>query len=146
MFKPLLTGAMGAALAMASPSFAGDSEPSAELQIAMDYVAAYNARDLDAMMALMHDEVEWLSIEGSTAVAFAQGKDDLAKQMQSYFASPMVTTSAIDGDVSDGRFIAVREIARWTGSDGEPREQSALAVYEFEDGLVRRVWYYPATR
>ncbi len=32
--------------------------------------------------------------------------------------------------------------ARWQGKNGE-RTQSALAVYEVEEGRVRRVWYYP---
>ncbi len=132
---------------LASPAAAEELEaPPSPLTVAQSYVEAYNARDLDAMMALMHDEVEWLAIDGSAVQPFAKGKVDLAQQMQSYFASPLATTSTIDGSVIDGRFVAVREIARWTGSDGAPREQSALAVYEIENGLVRRVWYYPATR
>lgn len=110
------------------------------------YVEAYNARDLEAMMALMHDDVQWLSIEGSEVAIFANGKQDLAAQMEGYFSSPNATRSKVGGNVVDGRFVSVREIASWTGKDGNPKSQSALAVYEFEDGLVRRVWYYPATR
>jgi len=134
------------ALLLPGPLVAEEHAAPAPLAVAQAYVEAYNARDLDAMMALMHDEVEWLAIEGSGAQAFAKGKPDLAEQMRGYVNSPVATTSVIDGSVIDGRFVAVREIARWTGSDGEPREQSALAVYEIEAGLVRRVWYYPATR
>lgn len=110
------------------------------------YVDAYNSRDLDAMMALMHDEVEWLAVEGSTVSVFANGKQDLADQMKGYFASPMVTSSTIDRSLTDGQFVAAREIASWTAKDGTQRSQSALAVYQIEDGLVRRVWYYPASR
>jgi hypothetical protein len=147
MFRAALNTLAGLALLMASPLAAEEQDaPPTPLAVAQSYVEAYNARDLDAMMALMHDEVEWLAIERSEAQAFAKGKGDLTRQMESYFSSPMATTSTIDGSVIDGRFVAVREIARWTGSDGKPREQSALAVYEIENGLVRRVWYYPATR
>jgi hypothetical protein len=31
----------------------------------------------------------------------------------------------------------------WTGKSGR-RSQAALGVYEVRDGLVKRVWYYPA--
>jgi len=110
------------------------------------YVDAYNAKDLDAMMALMHDEVQWLSVEGDSVEVFANGKADLAAQMKGYISSPASTTSEIDASLTDGRFVAVREIARWTGKDGTERSQSALAIYEIEGGLVRRVWYYPASR
>lgn len=109
------------------------------------YVAAYNARDLEAMLSLMHEEVQWLSVEGSEVAVFADGKDDLSSQMAQYFASPMATISRIEGGVRDGRFIAVREVASWTDSAGEPRSQSAMAIYEIDGGLVRRVWYYPSS-
>ena len=120
--------------------------PAPQLAIVSDYVDAYNARNLDAMLALMHDEVQWLSVEADTVTVFANGKADLAAQMRDYIASPMATTSEVSAGVVDGKFVSVREIARWTNAEGEEREQSALAVYEIEDGLVRRVWYYPATR
>ncbi|MEL7444595.1 MAG: nuclear transport factor 2 family protein, partial [Pseudomonadota bacterium] len=111
------------------------------MQTASAYVDAYNDRDLDGMLSLMHEDVQWLSVEGEKVEVFANGKADLAAQMESYLASPMATLSEIDGSVSDGRFVAVREIAHWTDNNGDAKEQSALAVYEIEDGLVRRVWY-----
>ncbi len=120
--------------------------PSSELRTASAYVDAYNSRDLPAMLALMHDNVQWLSVADSKVEVFANGKADLARQMESYLASPTATTSEIDGSVRDGRFVAVREIARWTDGEGNLKSQSALAVYEIEGGLVRRVWYYPETK
>ena len=148
MSKEFLKGLGLAAAALLLPLSLASAEeaPRSELQIAVAYVEAYNARDLDAMLALMHDDVEWLSIEGSETVAFASGKSDLAAQMEGYLASPNATVSTVEGSVGDGRFVAVREVAHWTDGEGNARSQSALAVYEIEGGLVRRVWYYPATR
>ena len=134
-----------ASLALSGCAHSAAAQGSDELSIASAYVEAYNSRDVDEMVALMHDEVQWISIEGSEAAVFANGKVDLVEQMTAYLTSPMATTSELDGSVTDGRFVAVREIARWSDKDGNPKSQSALAVYEIEDNLVRRVWYYPAT-
>ena len=58
MSRPLLAVALGGVLAFASPASA-EAPPAADgLEVAQAYVAAYNSRDLDAMMALMHQEVE----------------------------------------------------------------------------------------
>ncbi|MEO9461489.1 MAG: nuclear transport factor 2 family protein [Marinomonas sp.] len=144
-----LAGPVAALAAFASLSacvHTPQAAPTSELTTALAYVEAYNARDLEAMLKLMHEDVQWLSISGAKVEVFANGKADLTAQMREYMASPMATRSEIDGDVTDGRFVAVREIARWTDKDGAERSQSALAVYEFEDDLVRRVWYYPASK
>ncbi len=148
MYKAISTGfgLFAAALLLPAIPVSAESPARSELQIAVSYVEAYNARDLPAMLALMHDDIEWLSIEGSEVAAFASGKADLAAQMEAYLKSPGATFSTVEGSVGDGRFVAVREVAHWQDADGNARSQSALAVYEIVDGLIRRVWYYPATR
>jgi hypothetical protein len=114
--------------------------------VVADYVDAYNARDLEAMSGLMHPDIQWLSVAGTSIEIVADGKSDLSAQMRAYMDSSAATTSEIVDEIDDGCFIAVREIARWSASDGSERSQSALAVYELEDGTVRRVWYYPSSR
>lgn len=114
--------------------------------VVYSYVEAYNQRDLAGMAALMHDEVEWLSIDGSDVTVMARGKADLVTQMEAYFASPQVTQSSIEALVVDGDFRSARERAHWVASDGQTQSQSSLAVYQLEDGLIRRVWYYPASK
>lgn len=148
MFRALSCGfgLFAAALLLPAIPALAEGPKRSELQIAVEYVEAYNARDLQAMLELMHEDIEWLSIEGSEVVAFASGKADLSAQMEAYLASPSATFSTVEGSVKDGRFVAVREVAHWTDGEGKARSQSALAVYEIEKGLVRRVWYYPATR
>ena len=44
-----------------------------------------------------------------------------------------------------GPYVSVLERAEWQ-SDGKTKRQSSLCVYELQDGLVRRVWYYPAAK
>ena len=117
----------------------------AEYSLIASYVDAYNDRDIDAMAALMSEDIQWLSVERDKIEVFANGKQDLIEQMTDYFTSPSVTTSTLDGAINDGNFLAVREIAQWSGQDGQRHEQSALAIYEIEKGLVSRVWYYPSS-
>ncbi len=110
------------------------------------YTEAYNDRDIQAMSALMHPDIQWLNVEGHEVSVIADGKADLVAQMNDYVLSPSATTSTLEGAVADGPFMALREVARWPREDGSIAEQSALAVYEIRDGLVRRVWYFPVTR
>ncbi|MEM9169042.1 MAG: nuclear transport factor 2 family protein [Pseudomonadota bacterium] len=109
------------------------------------FITAYNDKDVDAMAALMHRDVQQIGVSEDRVDVVARGKDDLVRQMRRYAASEQRTRSRIDGLVGDGAFIAVREVAEWSGIDGDTRRRSALAVYEVENGLVRRVWYYPAS-
>jgi len=142
----VLTSAM---LGMALPPLETASAVQAErypTEIVADYVEAYNARDLEAMRALMHPDIQWLSVDGESIVIVADGEIDLSAQMQAYMEGSFVTTSEIAGEIVDGGFVAVREISSWAGADGAERSQSALAVYEVDGGTVRRVWYYPSTR
>ena len=138
---------LGAALLVESPGatdVAGSEAECGSATIIAEYVDAYNARDLEAMSGLMHPDIQWLSVDGASIEIVADGKDDLSAQMRAYMASSAATTSEIGDEIADGCFVAVREIARWAGSDGSERSQSALAVYELESGAVRRVWYYPS--
>ena len=50
----------------------------------------------------------------------------------------------LEDSLVSGRFVTVRERASWTSESGEERSQASVAVYEIRDGLVARVWYYPA--
>lgn len=149
MISLWISALAGAALLLEAPCAVDGSSSQAErahASVVADYVDAYNARDLEAMAGLMHPDIQWLSVDGASTEIVADGKSDLSAQMRDYMASPVATTSEIVDEVEDGCFVAVREIARWTASDGSENSQSALAVYELEGGAVRRVWYYPSSR
>jgi hypothetical protein len=133
-----------AALVLAGCATVPQATPSSSQQIVSKYVEAYNARDLEGMSALAHPDIEWLNIEESKVSSAANGKVDLMAQMGDYFSSPQVTTSTLSGFSVNGSYVAVTETAHWKTSNGETKQQAAIAVYQLTDGLIRRVWYYPA--
>lgn len=142
----LATAAIAAVAGCATVNSAREAASLADHKTILAYTQAYNQRDVSSMAALMHDDIQWLSIEGDKISVVANGKDDLVAQMHAYVTSGATTKSSIEGRVADGRHIAVREIARWTDQSGAAAQQSSLSVYEIEGGLVRRIWYYPVTR
>lgn len=108
------------------------------------HVDAFNAKDIAAMAKVEHPEIEWFAVSGSDLTLEISGRDALSDMMEGYLkANPSVTGTLRDWSIN-GNFIAVTETAAWTTKNGQKKSQSALTVYELEDGLIRRVWYYPA--
>ncbi len=122
------------------------AKPSNEHPIVADYSAAYNAQDLQAMSALMHPDIEWLSVSGNKITVEAKGKDILTEAMKGYFSDPNMPTGVLRNWSINGDYIAVTETAHWTSKAGETKSQSALTVYQLENDLIRRVYYYPAVK
>jgi hypothetical protein len=95
------------------------------------------------MVALVHEDFEYLSVSGRTVSVDATGREALKQSMADYFASVRDVTSVIEDATVTGPYVAIRERVSWTAKSGR-RSQAALGVYEVREGLVRRVWYYPA--
>lgn len=108
------------------------------------FVERFNERDLDGLLALAHPEVEWLSVDGAAVAVEARGRDALRESLAGYFAWCPSCRSEVEVYQSVGPYTSTLEHASWTTAAGEAKRQSAIAVYELADGLVRRVWYYPA--
>ncbi len=146
MNRSVISGAGAMLLAASLPGCASAelAGPSTQEVIVSAYVEAYNTRDLAAMEALMHPQIQWIAVENGKSVVAADGREELAAQMKSYLASPTATNSTLDNAAVSGRFVAVKETAHWKGANGRDASQSSIAVYELDGGLVRRVWYYPA--
>ena len=109
------------------------------------YSNAYNAKDIDTLKSLMHPDIEWVSVTGSEIQVHISGKDALSKKMQDWFKNPKLPTGSLKGWSLNGDYVAVTETAHWTTDAGEAKSQSALTVYQFQNGLIRRVYYYAAT-
>jgi hypothetical protein len=107
------------------------------------YMAAYNEHDVAAMLELAHHEIQWLSIDGDELRVETEGREALGEAMRRYFESVPSTRSVIEATMTSGSRVSVRERAEWETSS-ETRSQAALSVYEVADGLIRRVWYFPA--
>ena len=143
-FSPHLSR-LAAALAVCAALVAGApclaAEPHA---LITSYVDHFNSRDLDALLALAHEDVEWLSVNGAEVTVETRGKEALRASLTSYFASCPSCRSTVEVYQSVGPYVSTVEHAEWKTGAGETKRQSSLAVYELADGLVRRVWYYPA--
>ncbi|WP_370339413.1 nuclear transport factor 2 family protein [Parvularcula marina] len=140
--KPLAL--IAAILLLTGIGHAEPAEMPASRDVIEDFVAAYNAKDLDGMMALAHPDIEWIAIDGSESEVFSAGTAALAEEMTGHFSSATFPHSELSNWSVNDDFVAVTETARWTGADGEEKAQSSIAVYQLEEGLIRRVWYYPS--
>ncbi len=107
------------------------------------YVAAYNAHDVDGMLAMVTDDVRWSIVDAATVTVMTEGKNALASAMHEYFADSPSTRSRIHGTQVNGNFVSVIEEALWQ-SGATWRSQCSLAIYAFEDGLIGDVWYFAA--
>lgn len=112
-------------------------------QIVQRFVAAFNAHDVDAMLELVSDDIQWLSINGKEVGEEAAGKAQLRSGMTGYFASCSSCQSRLEKVFSTGARVSALEIASYETSDGV-QEQQSLSVYEFSGQLISRVYYFPA--
>ena len=124
------------------PSIA-TTKPAAE-QTVRQFVAAYNNKDLDGMMALADDDIVWLSVDGDNTAIMTNGADAMREEMKGYFGPDANPKSAIEILKSHGNFVTTLERAYWM-QGGEEKSKASFAVYEVIEGKVRRVWYYPAS-
>ena len=108
------------------------------------YAAAYNAHDLKTMSQLMHDDIEWINIDGSGQILVTTDKSALTSELTAYFSGNPQSDSTLSDWRVNGRYISATETVTFTRKDGSKGSQASLSVYELEDGLIRRVWYFPA--
>ena len=113
-------------------------------QLVVDYVAAYNSQSLPDMAAVLHEDFQWLSVEGDRIVEMTGGKEGLLEELEAYFTSNGPPQSLLENVTVNGNFISARETAIWVDSNGQEKSQSAISIYEIEEGTLRRVWYFPA--
>ena len=106
------------------------------------FIRAFNAQDVNAMSALVTDDIRWNYINGSSVSAELEGKQALATSMSEYFVSCPSCRSAIHGMTCSAERVSVVEVASWDGRDGTV-SQASMAVYEFEGPLIRAVYYFP---
>ncbi|MGH7336331.1 MAG: nuclear transport factor 2 family protein [Myxococcota bacterium] len=108
------------------------------------FVAAFNARDIEAMLALAMDGIEWASVDGAKVSIETAGKEALRASMTSYFASCSTCRSTLEWVSVGGSRVAALERASWTAKDGSAKSQASLSVYELAGGKIARVYYFAA--
>lgn len=125
-----------------TPTPAADTGSAA---VVRTYIRAYNAHDIDAVVALLAPDFVWLSVVGDSTVVEARGAAAIRAQLTDYFRSLPSARSELEALSALGPWVSVQERAHWVAASG-PRSQAALSVYEVRDGRLRRVWYYPVVR
>ncbi len=109
------------------------------------FVAAFNAQDSGAMATLVTDNIEWFSIESSQVSVEAKGRSNLIESMDAYFKSCPTCRSEVTKMLSTTNRVSAVEIASWQTKNGLS-SQRAISVYEFSNGLINRVYYFPAEK
>ena len=121
-------------------------EPSSPQLLTIEqFIAAFNAHDSGAMAELVTDDVTWLSIAGDRVATEAKSKSELVSGMDAYFKSCPTCQAAVSATISTPTRVSAVEIASWREKT-EPRSQQSLSVYEFSNGLIHRVYYFPSEK
>jgi ketosteroid isomerase-like protein len=96
--------------------------------------AAFNARDLDAALELMHPEVDWSNAwEGGRVHGHAGVRDYWTRQWAEI--SPQVLPLAFE-ELEDGRVaVAVEQVVQ-DGAGALLAEDKVTHLYSFRDGLI----------
>lgn len=131
-------------LLITTVAHSGDSA-SPNVKTVERFMAAFNSQDSGAMAGFVAHDIEWLSIAGKQVTAEASGKGDLVESMNAYFESCPSCRSELSSVISTASRVSAVEDASWQGDSG-PETQRALSVYEFSDGLISRVYYFPAEK
>ena len=121
-----------------------DPESAVARTIISEHVRAFNAGDVEAMAKMQHPNIQWLSVRGNNVSVEVNGRNELRQNMTEYFKSPTKVTGVLRDWNVNVPYVSVTETVNWTATDGTKKSQSSMTVYELEDNLIRRVWYYPA--
>lgn len=128
----------GAQRAVTSPR---DTMPTA---VVRTYVAAFNAKDLDAMMRTVASDMSWMSVAGDSLTGIGRGVDAFRRLIDGYFkAVPSARSELLKTDAT-GPWVTTHERTSWDASASAVRGQTSLVVYEVREGRIRRAWFYPS--
>ena len=133
------------ALLAATQVHAAPLPPEAVVRANLD---AFNRQDVEALVATVAEDFAWYNIDGAKMAPETTGRESLRKGMQGYFKSLPSARSAHESVIVNGAFVSVKEKAMWKNKAGESKSksQTALAVYEVQEGLIKRVWYFPVQK
>ena len=132
------TAAAGAQRAVISPR---DTTP---ISVVREYVAAFNAKDLDAMMRVVASEVVWMSVAGDSLTDVGRGIDAFRRMIAGYFLAVPSARSELSKIDATGPWVTTHERTRWDASSSGVGGQTSLVVYEVRDRLIRHAWFYPS--
>lgn len=122
-------------------SAADESAESGHEEIVYSYVAAFNAHNVEAMLEMVTDDVQWLTIGGDKIVTETGNKEELRQGMEGYFESCSTCKSNLIHVFSTGTRVSALEEANFETAQGSQKQQS-ISIYEFSGNLIKRVYYF----
>jgi hypothetical protein len=137
----LLLGGTTAAAAQRPVISPRDTTP---IAVVREYVAAFNAKDLDAMMRAVASEMVWMSVTGDSLTNVGRGIDAFRQMIARYFRAVPSARSELTKIDATGPWVTTHERTRWEPPRSGVGGQTSLVVYEVRDGLIRHAWFYPS--
>lgn len=123
-----------------APLDAAPATSSPEAALVQRQLDAYNAHDLEAFIATYSPEIEVFDISDAASPQMA-GIPAMREAYGGMFASLPNLHCDLGNRIADGAFVIDHEICAM-GAPGNP-PQRAIAIYQVESGLIRRVWFAP---
>ena len=120
----------------------GELSGSPNVNLAEQFVIAYNAHDQKQMLILAHPEIRYMYIEDDQVYTETNGKTALAEFLVGFFQNNPNAQSKLLSSHQQGSFIHQVEQAIWTDDTGQLMSQCSLSVYEIEQQLIKNVWYF----
>lgn len=134
---------------LALSACAPDAERNAPAEAAGPEVAAvrglmdaFNDHDPDAMRSFWHGDVTWVEVTGNQSSVVTSTADALHSELVAYFENFPEVSSSLENVAVNGNYLTAIERSVWM-QDGERKSQASIVVYQFEDGKVKRFWYFP---
>lgn len=107
-------------------------DPEAVVQRQLD---AYNARDLDALLAIYADDAE---VYEFPSVLLARGSSALRERFHQRFQEPSLHATLLNRMVMGNRVVDFEEVRR-TFPEG-PGTLQLIMIYEVWDGRIAKAW------
>lgn len=129
-----------------APQPAGEAGTDFTLSVLIEnYLRAYNARNIDSMLNMVTDDVEWVIIAGTGISVENSGKQTLRMVLTGYFDQDPSVHSEIEAVMVTGSLVSVRERIHLQSKDG-PGSLMSLSVYQIQGNKIQRIWYFPAQK
>ena len=124
-------------LALVAGLFAQSAEPATDAAAVVDaQLAAYNARDLNSFLATYSEDAQLFE---QPSKLLASGVAQMRERYAARFAEPNLHAVVLKRIVM-GNFVIDHESVTRTFPEGTGT-QDAIAIYEVEGTLIRRVWF-----
>jgi len=118
----------------------------ANVEVVRKAIAAYNRRDLEAVAALNHPDVEvdWSASLGVEAGVY-RGREEVARFYKSYFDTFEEINIKPDRFIESGDLVVVPNHGHVRGRDGIEAVARSALLFELRSGRVARLCLYQAT-